>query len=72
MARLCADLGAQVVAEGIETRDELMAARDAGVQFAQGYFVARPAAPPPLPEIASWAQRKSPSTVMKRRRSKMR
>jgi EAL domain-containing protein (putative c-di-GMP-specific phosphodiesterase class I) len=72
MARLCTDLGAQVVAEGIETRDELLAARDAGVQFAQGYFVARPALPPPLPEISTWAQRKSPSSVMKRRKSRMR
>lgn len=40
-------LGAKVAAEGVETRDELAALRDAGVDLGQGYFLARPAAPPP-------------------------
>jgi EAL domain-containing protein (putative c-di-GMP-specific phosphodiesterase class I) len=44
---LCEDLGASVVAEGIETPEELFAVRDAGVHYGQGYLLARPAFPPP-------------------------
>lgn len=44
---LCADLGARVVAEGIETTDELIAVIEAGVHYGQGYVLARPAFPPP-------------------------
>ena len=47
VVNLCKELGARVVAEGIETIDELSCARDLGVDFAQGYLLARPAAPPP-------------------------
>jgi len=47
MIRLFNDIGALVVAEGIETTDELSAIRDAGAQFGQGYFLARPANPVP-------------------------
>jgi EAL domain-containing protein (putative c-di-GMP-specific phosphodiesterase class I) len=47
IVELCAGLGASCVAEGIETRAELEAARDAGVRFGQGYLLARPANPPP-------------------------
>ena len=47
MVSLCADLGARVVAEGVEVIEELLCARDLGVQYAQGYLLARPAAPPP-------------------------
>jgi len=49
IVRLCEDLGAEVVAEGIETADEFRALRDAGIRLAQGYLFARPAFP--LPEI---------------------
>lgn len=49
LVRLCEDMGAGVVAEGIETSDELKAAVDAGVRFGQGYVFARPACPPPEP-----------------------
>lgn len=42
LARLCTDLGARCVAEGIETRDDAAAVRDAGIHFGQGYFYARP------------------------------
>jgi EAL domain-containing protein (putative c-di-GMP-specific phosphodiesterase class I) len=45
---LCTELGARVVAEGIETEDELLAVRDTGAQFGQGYLLARPANPVPL------------------------
>ena len=47
IVRLCNDMGAQVVCEGIETYDEFAAARDAGAQFGQGYYFARPATPRP-------------------------
>ncbi|HEX2730716.1 MAG TPA: EAL domain-containing protein [Polyangiaceae bacterium] len=47
IVRLCEDLGARVVAEGIETVDEYLAVRDAGAHFGQGYLLARPAFPEP-------------------------
>ncbi|MBK6516147.1 MAG: EAL domain-containing protein [Polyangiaceae bacterium] len=49
IVRLCGDLGARVVAEGVETTDELLAIVDAGVHYVQGYLLARPAHPPPKP-----------------------
>jgi EAL domain-containing protein (putative c-di-GMP-specific phosphodiesterase class I) len=48
MVNLCRELGARVVAEGVEKLDELTCVRDLGVDFAQGYLLARPAAPPPI------------------------
>ena len=48
LVRLCGDLGAKVVAEGIETREEMVAVLDTGAQYAQGYYFARPAFPPPI------------------------
>jgi EAL domain-containing protein (putative c-di-GMP-specific phosphodiesterase class I) len=50
LVRLCEDLGAEVVAEGVETEAELACVRDQGVQMAQGYLIARPAYPLPLVE----------------------
>ncbi|HET6611511.1 MAG TPA: EAL domain-containing protein [Kofleriaceae bacterium] len=47
IVRLCSDLGAAVVAEGIETDVELRAVIATGAQYGQGYFLARPAAEPP-------------------------
>jgi len=44
---MCAELGARVVAEGVETLDELRCVIDLGVTYAQGYLLARPGAPPP-------------------------
>jgi EAL domain-containing protein (putative c-di-GMP-specific phosphodiesterase class I) len=44
---LCENLGAEVVAEGVETVDELLAARDAGVRYVQGFLLARPQASAP-------------------------
>jgi len=49
IVRLCEQMGAAVVAEGIETQDEFHAVRDAGVQYGQGYLFARPDFPPPKP-----------------------
>ncbi|MEB2321432.1 MAG: EAL domain-containing protein [Sorangiineae bacterium] len=47
LVNLFDDLGARVVAEGIETADEFTALRDCGVTLGQGYLLARPANPVP-------------------------
>jgi EAL domain-containing protein (putative c-di-GMP-specific phosphodiesterase class I) len=39
---LCRRQGARVVAEGIETREEMLAVLDTGAHYGQGYFLARP------------------------------
>lgn len=49
IVRLCEEMEAMVVAEGIETETELNAVIDAGAHLGQGYLLARPAAPPPMP-----------------------
>jgi EAL domain-containing protein (putative c-di-GMP-specific phosphodiesterase class I) len=48
---LCLELGADVVAEGIETVEELKAIRDTGAQYGQGYLFAKPSYPAPR---SSW------------------
>ena len=47
IVRMCEDLGARVVAEGIETAEEARAVIEAGVHYGQGYFFARPGFHPP-------------------------
>jgi len=47
IVRLCEDMGAKVVAEGIETAQELQAVLDAGATYGQGYLLAKPANPAP-------------------------
>lgn len=47
IVKLCHDMGSKVLAEGIETAAELHAVEAAGVDFAQGYLLARPGNPPP-------------------------
>jgi EAL domain-containing protein (putative c-di-GMP-specific phosphodiesterase class I) len=47
VVRLCNDLKAMVVAEGIETECELSALRDTGAHYGQGFLFARPAYPMP-------------------------
>ena len=61
---LCNDLGAKVVAEGIETPTELEAVIAANARYGQGYLLARPAWP--LPTVA-W-----PTAVEPRRRPTVR
>jgi EAL domain-containing protein (putative c-di-GMP-specific phosphodiesterase class I) len=39
---ICRDLGIRVIAEGIETEDELSALRDLGISLVQGYLFAKP------------------------------
>jgi EAL domain-containing protein (putative c-di-GMP-specific phosphodiesterase class I) len=41
-----AQIGAAIVAEGIETAEELVALRGLGVETGQGYYLARPTADP--------------------------
>jgi EAL domain-containing protein (putative c-di-GMP-specific phosphodiesterase class I) len=48
MVGLCDSLGAKVVAEGIETAEEMRAVVDTGAAYGQGYLFARPAFPAPL------------------------
>jgi EAL domain-containing protein (putative c-di-GMP-specific phosphodiesterase class I) len=62
---LCRELDAMVVAEGIETADELEAVVEAGARFGQGYLLARPAFPPPKIE---WPATKK--EVIRRRETK--
>ncbi len=47
VVHLCHELGAAVVAEGIETLDEFHAVCDSGAEFGQGYLFARPSFPMP-------------------------
>jgi EAL domain-containing protein (putative c-di-GMP-specific phosphodiesterase class I) len=49
MVNLCHDMGKQIIAEGVETREEHDALVALGCDFLQGYFFGRPAktfAPP--------------------------
>jgi EAL domain-containing protein (putative c-di-GMP-specific phosphodiesterase class I) len=52
--RLCQDMDAKVVVEGVETVGELAAAQEAGADYCQGYFLARPDFPPPAVDRASY------------------
>jgi len=42
ISQVCEDLAIPVIAEGVETRDELAALRDLGIHLIQGYLLARP------------------------------
>lgn len=50
VVRLCKDLDASVVAEGIETHEELRVLRETGADYVQGFIIARPGFPLPAPE----------------------
>jgi EAL domain-containing protein (putative c-di-GMP-specific phosphodiesterase class I)/FixJ family two-component response regulator len=47
-----AEIGATIVAEGIETKRDLGALRELGVQLGQGFHLARPRRPPVEPLVA--------------------
>lgn len=66
VVRLCGELGAAVVAEGIETRDELSAVRDSGAQYGQGFLLALPSYP--VPSVTWPPDDKTPPVRMLRRR----
>lgn len=42
VAAMCHDLGIRVIAEGIETGEEMRCLRDLGIRLMQGYWFARP------------------------------
>lgn len=44
LRRIAETFDARIIAEGLETEDELKAMRDLGVEFGQGYLLGRPAA----------------------------
>ncbi len=55
LLQIAETLGSSLVAEGIETADDLRVLRDLGISFGQGYFLGRPLRDPPLalpPEAA--------------------
>lgn len=59
---LCTELGSLVVAEGVETADELRALQDTGAPFGQGYLLAHPAYPtPPINWSLEWGSVDSPT-----------
>ncbi|HVU02213.1 MAG TPA: EAL domain-containing protein [Polyangiaceae bacterium] len=64
VVELCKELGAIVVAEGIETIDEFAAVKDTGAEYVQGFLFAHPAFP--LPK-AKWPGARSvpPETAAK-------
>lgn len=64
VVRLCRELNAKVVGEGVETVSELSALRDTGADFAQGFLFARPSFPIPR---ASWPASSLLATDAKRR-----
>lgn len=47
-------LGFEVIAEGVETEDQLAALRRLGCRQAQGYYFSRPLLPP---QVEGWLQR---------------
>ncbi len=48
LCRLAQSSGTRLIAEGIEREDDLVVCRDLGIDYAQGYLLARPSAEPPL------------------------
>ena len=52
MVRLGLELDAMIVAEGVETAEQLDALRDLGVRYAQGFFLSKPA-PIRIPEAGT-------------------
>jgi EAL domain-containing protein (putative c-di-GMP-specific phosphodiesterase class I) len=54
VARMCRQLGITLVAEGIETAEELDALRGLGIRYVQGYLIARPLFQglPPIPTLS--------------------
>jgi EAL domain-containing protein (putative c-di-GMP-specific phosphodiesterase class I) len=51
---MCEQLGAQIIAKGVDCEAEAEAARDCGVVFAQGFVLGEPT---PLPAISIWPPR---------------
>ena len=58
LVKLCDSMNAKVVAEGIETPEELSAVIDTGAHYGQGYLFARPASPAPEVDWTTLRQRR--------------
>ncbi len=43
IAKMCDELGIRLIAEGVETEEELRSLRSLGIRYMQGYLLARPA-----------------------------
>ena len=56
MLGVASQIGGKVIAEGVETQDELRVLMDLGVEWAQGYHLGRPG---PLPSGLLTEQRRS-------------
>jgi EAL domain-containing protein (putative c-di-GMP-specific phosphodiesterase class I) len=52
-------LGIRTIAEGVEEPGELEWLRAHGVDFVQGYLIAKPASPPPAPSIEARVPRRA-------------
>jgi diguanylate cyclase (GGDEF)-like protein len=53
IVHLTHSLGARMVAEGVETAEQLATLRTLGCDTAQGYFLARPMAPDAIPDLVA-------------------
>jgi PAS domain S-box-containing protein len=55
LVRFASDVGASLIAEGVETAEELRALEELGIEYAQGFFLGRPLPMPatPLPPAAA-------------------
>jgi EAL domain-containing protein (putative c-di-GMP-specific phosphodiesterase class I) len=56
LARVCSDLGVQIIAEGIETEEEALTCQQLGCRFGQGFYFGRPQ------PVGGLMQRKRPDT----------
>lgn len=56
LASLAGDLGMELVAEGIESSEDLVAARRAGFELGQGYYLGRPLPRPDRDEVKKVGQ----------------
>ena len=65
VVRLAADLGIDVVAEGIETTVQLATLREIGVRLGQGFLLGAPARPPVVPAASpvQTSSRPTPTTA---------
>lgn len=46
--------GYQVIAEGVETKDQLILLKDVGVNFVQGYYFGRPVSVEEIQKFKVW------------------
>lgn len=51
LVAFCQKIGCDIICEGIETETELSSLQSMGVDYGQGYLLARPAAPKPHPQL---------------------